>query len=273
VPLAALPNVEMYYEVHGSGEPIVCVCGISIDHNYFQPQISGLSNEFQVIVFDNRDAGQTRCDVTEYDINDMADDIADLLAELSVDKIHLLGFSMGGFIAQSFAARYPHKLKSLILVGTAAKVSNRARRVTINWLNLASKLSREDCLKEAFLWLYSTSFFENDHNWRKLLKLLLDSPPTQTQEQFARQARAMRQPDFREMARKIRVPTLILVGTEERVFTVGDSKEMSELIPGAEFQILEGLAHNLTAESPIVVNERIASFCRRHGDPAQSSPS
>src|SRR5271163_479257 len=125
MPTAKLRNVETYYEIHGQGEPLIFVCGLSIDHRFWQAQIRGLSREFQVIVFDNRDTGQTKYEGTEYGINDLADDIADLLDELKIDKVHLFGFSMGGFIAQSFAARYPQKLKSLILAGTTAKVSNR----------------------------------------------------------------------------------------------------------------------------------------------------
>jgi pimeloyl-ACP methyl ester carboxylesterase len=264
MPVAELRSAQIYYECHGQGDPLVLVCGLSIDHSFWQSQISGLSREFQVIIYDNRDSGQSKCDATEYSIDDMADDLANLLDELRIAKTHLLGFSMGGFIAQSFAARYPEKLKSLILVGTAARVSNRTRRITINWLNLAGKLSREDALKEIMLWLYSTKFFENDQNWRRLLKVLLEAPQTQTLDQFNRQARALQTPDMRETAKKIKAPTLVLVGSEERVFTVDDSEELVRLISGAKLQVLPRLSHNLTVEDPTTANSLISAFCRGH---------
>jgi pimeloyl-ACP methyl ester carboxylesterase len=264
MPTAKLRNVEMYYEIHGEGDPLVLVCGLSIDHRFWQAQIRGLSQEFQVIVFDNRDTGQTTFAATEYGIDELADDLADFLQELKIEKVHLLGFSMGGFIAQSFAARYPEKLKSLILAATAAKVSNRTRRVTINWLTVCAHLSREDALKEMFLWVYSAKFYENDQNWRKLLDQFLSMPPAQTQEQFERQARSLRQHDLTHFAQQIKTPTLVLVGTEERVFTVQDCTDLANLIEGAELHVFEGLAHNFCVEDPRTVNDKIASFCHKH---------
>ena len=61
MPIAKLPNVDLYYEVHGSGDPLVLVCGITIDHRFWVGQVRELSKDFQVIVFDNRDVGQTTC--------------------------------------------------------------------------------------------------------------------------------------------------------------------------------------------------------------------
>jgi 3-oxoadipate enol-lactonase len=264
MPTAKLRNVEMYYEIHGQGEPLVFVCGLTLDHRFWQSQIRGLSSEFQVIVFDNRDTGQTKTDITEYGIDDLADDIANLLDELKIEKVHLLGFSMGGFIAQSFAARYPQKLKSLILAGTTAKVSNRTRRVTVNWLTVSAHLSREDALKEMFLWVYSTKFYEDDTNWRKLLDAFLNMPPSQTPEQFQRQAKSLKETDLTHYAKQIKTPTLVLVGTEERVFTVQDCKDLAGLIEGAELHVFEGLAHNFCVEDPRTVNQEIAAFCRKH---------
>jgi 3-oxoadipate enol-lactonase len=264
MPIAKLPNVDMYYEVHGSGDPLVLVCGISIDHRFWVGQVRELSKNFQVIVFDNRDVGQTTCSVTEYGIEDMAEDVFHLLQELKLDTVHLLGFSMGGFIAQHFAARHPNKLSSLILAGTTAKVSNRTRRITINWLTVSARMPREDALKEMFLWVYSTRFYENDQNWRNLLDQLMNMPPTQTQEQFERQARALKEQDLTSIARQIKTPTLVLVGEEERVFTVNESKKLAGLIEGAQFHMFEGLAHNFCAEDPRTVNEKITTFCREH---------
>jgi 3-oxoadipate enol-lactonase len=264
MPNVKLRNVEMYYEIHGEGEPLVLICGLSVDHRFWQAQIRGLSKEFQVIVFDNRDAGLTTSAVTEYGINDMADDLAHFLDELKIEKAHLLGFSMGGFIAQSFALRYPQKLRSLILASTTAKVSNRTRKVTLNWLTVCARMPREEALKEMFLWVYSTKFYEDDQNWRKLLENFLKMPSYQTLEQFERQARALKQEDFTEVARQIKTPTLVLVGTEERVFTVEECSALATLIEGAELHVFPGLAHNFFVEDPRLVNETIASFCRKH---------
>ena len=245
MPAALLKNAEIYYEITGEGEPLVLIAGISIDHRFFAAQVRGLSKHFRVIAFDNRDVGLTKTNALDYDINDMADDLNQLLDFLEVKKAHILGFSMGGFIAQSFATRYPEKVQALILAGTSHDVSPHTRRIVINWLQLAQTVPKEMAIKEILLWTYGSKFFENEQNWRAVLNHLLTMENAQTAEQFGRQANAQRPSEHVIDPRAIKAPTLVLVGSEERVFTVREARQLAEMIPGAELQIFEeiGRAH------------------------------
>jgi 3-oxoadipate enol-lactonase len=266
MPFAELDSVRMYYEIHGQGSPIVFIPGITIDHRFWRLQVKGLQKEFQVVIFDNRDVGQTECSIIDYQIEDMANDVLALLDYHKFERVHLVGFSMGGFIAQSLAVRHPDRIRSLILAGTAAKVSNRTRRIIINWLQLASLLPREQALKEMMLWTYSTKFFENEQNMKNVLQHLLNAPHMQTLPQFERQAKAQKQSDWTESSQQITAPTLVLVGAEERVFSVDDARQLAMLIPDAQLHVFENVAHNLFLENPLEVNEKIASFCKKHSD-------
>jgi pimeloyl-ACP methyl ester carboxylesterase len=266
MPFADLDSVRIYYETHGQGHPLVFVSGITIDHRFWRLQVRGLQKDFQVVVFDNRDVGQTKFNICEYEIEDMANDLLALLDHLKLARIHLVGFSMGGFIAQSLAARYPDRIQSLILAGTAAKVSNRTRRIIINWLHLAASLSREQALKEMMLWTYSTKFFENEQNMKNVLQQMLTSEHMQTLPQFERQAKAQRVSDWTEVCKQIKAPTLVLVGAEERVFSVDDARQLAMLIPDAQLHVFENQAHNLFLENPVEVNEKIAAFCKKHSN-------
>jgi len=266
MPFADLNSVRMYYETHGQGAPLVFVSGITIDHRFWRQQVRGLQKDFQVTVFDNRDVGRTECAVNEYEIEDMANDLIALLDHLKLESVHLVGFSMGGFIAQSLSVRYPERIQSLILAGTAARVSNRTRRIIINWLQLAASLPREQALKEMMLWTYSTKFFENEQNMKNVLQQLLNGEHMQTLAQFERQAKAQKHSDWTEVSKQIKVPTLVLVGAEERVFSVDDARQLAMLIPDAQLYVFENQAHNLFLENPVEVNEKISAFCKKHSN-------
>src|SRR5258706_6223598 len=95
---------ELYFEVHGEGAPLVLVMGIGYDSTLWKlAQVPALSQKFRVLIFDNRDSGQSSKAQGAYTIGDMADDVAALMDSLDLRRAHLLGLSMGGMIAQEVA--------------------------------------------------------------------------------------------------------------------------------------------------------------------------
>ena len=120
MPIARIRDIELYYEEHGQGPPLIMVLGLGQDIATWEFQIAELSRHLRLIVLDNRDSGQSsRCSVN-YTTEVMARDILDLMEHLRIDRVHLLGTSMGGMIAQHVALMAPERLKSLILAGTTS---------------------------------------------------------------------------------------------------------------------------------------------------------
>ena len=95
-----IDDIDVYYEIHGEGEPLLLVEGLGYSTWMWFKQIPNFSREYQVIVFDNRGVGNTDKPDIEYTIEMMADDAAGLLRALDIESAHVLGVSMGGFIAQ-----------------------------------------------------------------------------------------------------------------------------------------------------------------------------
>ena len=115
---AKVNGIDIYYEIHGSGEPLLLIEGLGYSAWMWYKQIPTLSEQYKVIVFDNRGAGNTDKPDSEYSIEIMADDAAGLLRTLGIESAHMLGVSLGGFIAQELALRHPDMSKSLTLVST-----------------------------------------------------------------------------------------------------------------------------------------------------------
>ena len=108
-------GVKLYYEIHGTGEPLLLIEGLGYASWSWFRQIEVLSDSYGVVCFDNRGVGKSDKPDIPYSIELMADDVARLLESLSIEKAHILGVSMGGYIAQKLAINYPQKVKSLVL--------------------------------------------------------------------------------------------------------------------------------------------------------------
>src|SRR5215212_2886942 len=93
-------DVELYYEEHGNGDPLLLVMGLAADSTAWLFQLPAFSERYRTIVFDNRGVGRSAKPAGPYTIHQMADDAAALLGELGIDRAHVVGVSMGGMIAQ-----------------------------------------------------------------------------------------------------------------------------------------------------------------------------
>ena len=107
MPKARIEGVELYYEIHGSGFPLVLIRGLGSNADHWYSQVPPFSLRFRLVIFDNRGIGRSGKPDVRYTIPMMADDTAGLMDALGIPKAHILGLSMGGMIAQEFALRHP----------------------------------------------------------------------------------------------------------------------------------------------------------------------
>lgn len=123
-------DVNIYYEIHGNGEPLLLIMGLGGDISEYKSVIGGFAKNYQVIAFDNRGAGRSDKPSTPYSMEIMAHDAVRLLDELGIAEANVLGISMGGRIALAFALNFPERVKRLILVCTFA---SRGKKVRVSW--------------------------------------------------------------------------------------------------------------------------------------------
>ncbi|MCL2860551.1 MAG: alpha/beta hydrolase [Oscillospiraceae bacterium] len=118
MPIIEVNRINLYYEIHGSGEALILIAGLGVDHKIFNSMLSELSQKYKVIVFDNRGAGLSDKPKESYLIEDMSNDVLELLKKLSIEKANVLGLSMGGRIALNLAIEHPEIIEKLILVSS-----------------------------------------------------------------------------------------------------------------------------------------------------------
>ena len=255
---------QLYYEVHGDGEPLVLVMGIGYDSSLWKlQQVPALAKRFRVVIFDNRDAGRSSRAAQRYSIGDMADDVAGLMDGLDIPHAHLLGLSMGGMIGQEFALRHPDRLDRLVLSGVGAAPARSAFDPIRIWSWVRSHDDTGEAFgAQQFVWLFSSSFLRNEAAVKQTLALLASNPTPMTPDAYTRQATAYLQHDVLDRLAGIQAPTLVVGGEQDLLTPPWILQEVATSIPGAELQIFrgDGSSHLLPLERPDEFNQLVADF-------------
>src|SRR5262249_9224350 len=118
MPTTQVRDVELYYEEHGSGDPLLCIMGFATDSTGWLLQVPEFAKRYRTIVFDNRGVGRSSKPTGAYTIHEMADEAAGLLDHLKIARAHVLGLSMGGMIAQELVLRHSARVRGLVLAAT-----------------------------------------------------------------------------------------------------------------------------------------------------------
>jgi pimeloyl-ACP methyl ester carboxylesterase len=260
MPHLELNGQRLYYEVHGEGEPLLCVMGLSADTLGWTLQVPAWSQRYRTIVFDNRDVGQSSEASGEYEVADMAADALALADALELDRFHLLGLSMGGAISQEVALAAPERLLTLTLVVTFGGGGTWGRAQGASWSERVAGMSREERVEELLLLCLSEQTFENVEFVEFLRQTLLANPHPQSAEAFVRQLLATSRHEARDRLGSLELPVHVIGAEHDLLVPVWKSHELAELIPGARLTVIEGAAHGVNLEAAEAFNSSVLEF-------------
>lgn len=252
MPKMKINDINMYYEVHGEGEPIVLISGFSTDHVSWQFIVEVLKTRYQVVLLDNRGAGQTDVPGNAYSIDQMAQDVVDLCAHLGIEKAHFVGNSMGGFIVQTLAYRHADLVKSAIISNSAMKTRGACFHLFLE-AQLAFRkatVSQEALMKSSFSWVFSSEFLARPGMLNMLLALGLNNPFPFSITGFEGQYAAITDFDSHSWLEKISVPTLVIGSDDDLIFSKKISEQLRHAIPNAQYYCFENCGHAPHIEQP-----------------------
>ena len=261
MPNIFLNGVNLYYEIHGEGAPLMLIAGLASDSQSWQPILNDLSRSYRVIIFDNRGAGRTTPQSVETSIQHIADDCMALVNFLGLPSVALLGHSMGGFVALDCAIRYPEYVSSLILAATSACNSERNNALFLDWVYyLESGMELEYWFRNVFYWLFSERFFKDKEALNNAVLLAIEYPYPQSISAFKKQVNALKESNFLERLPDVKSKTLIICGKEDLMFPPEESRTLFNAIPGSIFSVIEHAAHALSLENPRAFTHGILNF-------------
>lgn len=158
-------TINYRFEGSGPGDIIVLVNGLADDLTTWDYQVPAfLKARYRILRYDNRGIGQSSRPPCGYSAEMMADDLHALLSKLDIKKFHLLGVSMGGMIAQSYALRYPNgviglEMLSMALCCAYAQPTTFCSRMFDLWADMAQRMSVQDVMRDVTLWAFTVPFF------------------------------------------------------------------------------------------------------------------
>lgn len=265
MPTVMTNKMEMYYEEHGQGEPLVLVMGLSADGSLWEEHVAAYADHFRCIVLDNRGAGRSDKPPGPYTTAMMAEDVAGLMAALDVGRAHVSGISMGGAVAQELAIRYPECVRSLTITSTWPKCDAYTVRIFEAFKALAATEDKRAFTRLVYLWIFTPSTHESnpDDLLRREAKGLANPYPMPLHA-YQAQCDACISHDTLGRLHRITAPTLVVVGDQDIYTPLHYSKTIAGKIPNAKLHVLSGCGHACHWEKLDEFNSATIAFMQGH---------
>jgi pimeloyl-ACP methyl ester carboxylesterase len=261
MPTTTVRDIELYYEEHGSGDPLLCIMGFATDSTGWLLQVPEFAERHRTIVFDNRGVGRSAKPTGAYTIHEMADDAVALLDQLDIDR------------AQELVLRHPHRVRGLVLAATFPEpdVATEEQRKII-FTQMGGSITEAGEMKIDFTALNPLLFFQH------LLPLVFNPSFIQTElprlmqmfsgalqygfsiEAILGQMQAIMAHKATDRLATITAPTLVLTGDADRLISPANSEVLAKSIPGSRLVRIPGGSHGFNIEMPELFNRAVLDF-------------
>jgi non-heme chloroperoxidase len=262
-------NIDLYYEDHGSGRPVLLIHGYPLSGASWEKQVPVLLNAgHRVITYDRRGFGKSSQPTSGYNYNTFAEDLHKLITHLELREFALVGFSMGGGEVARYLGKYGSKdvSKAVIISGVPPfllKTPDNPEGVDGSVFEGIQKAVAAD------RYTFFTEFFKNFYNTDLLLNKRVSEQVVRASWNVAAGASATASlacvptwhEDFRKDVNKIDVPTLVMHGDADRILPITTSgARTAKLIKGARLSVVKDGPHCITWTHADEVNAELTSF-------------
>jgi pimeloyl-ACP methyl ester carboxylesterase len=261
MPKVKIKDVNLYYEIHGSGYPLILIRGLGSNADHWYCQVPAFSSYYSVVVFDNRGIGRSDIPDLPFTISTMADDTVGLMDSLGIRRAHILGISMGGMIAQEIALKHGQRVNGLTLACThcGGKQAIPPDPDIIRDLSGSLFGGTEEAVQRGLRCLFSDGTIQQRPSVvQQYVEVSKRFPPAA--QILIHQLKAIQGHDAWADLINIQNPTLVIVGSEDVLIPVENSKILAERIPNARLRVIEGGGHQFLIEQPNAFNKAVLDF-------------
>jgi pimeloyl-ACP methyl ester carboxylesterase len=258
--LIQVDDMQMGYRIYGNGYPVVVIMGYGSTMKLWDPVlIRALSAHYKLIIFDNRGMGNTEAGLRPFSIEQFADDTAGLMVALNIQQAHVLGWSMGGIIAEEVALRHPDKVNKLILYAAHcnANLFPPAPEVIQRLTDMSGSPQEQGMRFISTLfppdWLRS-----NQERIKEIFYRPLGSTPPETMNKQSMAIGKWR--GCCDRLGKINNSTLIITGAEDILVPPQNARYLAEKVPHARLVSYENGGHGLMFQYPEKFSETVIDF-------------
>jgi 3-oxoadipate enol-lactonase len=248
----------------GRGPFVMLLHGIGGNRDNWREQLPVFAEHFHVAAWDARGYGGS--DDGPLNFADVSRDLVRVLARFEVARAHLVGLSMGGRIAQEFAALFPDRVASLVLCDTHASFKDFPPETQRSFVEMRLKPLVEEGLSPAHIAPRVARSLMAPNASAAMLDRLIASVARLHKESYIKTVKSTVDFDRRDDLKRIRVPTLVLNGEHDRLTPPAMARDLAAQIPGARVEIIADAGHLINIEQPEVFNRIVLDFLLAHKD-------
>ncbi|HEV8284412.1 MAG TPA: alpha/beta hydrolase [Chitinophagaceae bacterium] len=240
---------------------VLLVHGHPFDHSMWRYQIDSLKN-FRLILTDLRGYGKTDYDFDKIYIEEHALDLIFLLDSLNIEKVHLVGLSMGGQIIIEFARLFPHRSKSLIICDSnPAGENENSYKERLGLIDRMNEIGmHEYTQQDIHKYLHPASVQQKGEAYQHLFSMMVNTNVKGAM--ASHRGRAERRDNFSYL-NKIKIPALVIVGDKNFFTPIGELKKIASEIANAGFIVIENSGHMPNMEQPEQFNKAMLDFLKK----------
>lgn len=254
-------GVTIFYQQYGEGPDLVLIGGLAADHTTWVPILKMLSKKYRVLVFDNRDVGQTKNSNGSYTLQDMAHDVAALMDALSIENATIIGHSLGGAITLEMCLSHAPRVATAVICASAAKLPLPSMLHVRSIIQLRELEINPGVVFETVLpWIFGESYLSNKKMVSGIIKSIVNNPYPQTLESFKNQARVSELINIVPELHKITTKTLIIAGRDDLITPLKCAQLIHSEINGSKLVIIDNCGHMLQFEQPEILVNAILEF-------------
>lgn len=251
---------RLWFEIEGTGPPVLLIQGVGIHGAGWRPQLDRLASQFTCLTIDNRGIGRSQpVAIAALTVEQMMEDALAIVESLGWLRFHVVGHSMGGHIAAALALNMPSRVASLALLCTSARGRDMPPITpSFLWTSFRARVGSRRHRRHAFLEIVLPRELRKTGDldaWAERLALVFGHDLAETPAVTMRQVRAYRKydaaPRMGELAGK---PTLVISAAQDPLAPPRLGRALADAVPGARYVEFEGAAHGVTVTHAAEVN-------------------
>lgn len=252
-----------HYKATGSGEPLIFIHGVGLDHTMWHQQIEYFSAHYTVFAYDMLGHGETeKMNQDAYSLEDFVEQLATFFQTVQIEQAHIVGFSMGGMVAQLFSITYPEMVKTLTIANAVANRTKEEQAAVLKRVKRVEEKGKDSTIDPAIERWFTASYLRANKEVIESVKKRLKQNDEKSYVNAYRVFATADETLWNQLT-KIKAPTLIITGEHDIGSNPRMAKQMHEKIGLSEVVIVENARHMLPVELPQQFNEQLHRFLRK----------
>jgi 3-oxoadipate enol-lactonase len=254
-------TVELYYELHGTGKPVIFINGLTSSLETWYYQVPLFKKKYSVLVYDCRGQGRSDKPPGGYTGEHHTEDLLNLMDRLAMEKAHIVGHSFGGYVAMNFALTHRGRVGALVVSDSTSEANPLVEKILNGWVKAQDSGGMDLRFDISLPWLYAESYITENPKKIALFRKAFRKNDFQATRNITLESLSN---NNTHKLKEIEAPMLLIVGDEDKLTPPRYSAIIKERVANSQMHTLGECGHVSPIEKPQEFNALVSEFLGRH---------